>query len=122
MTAAPEGANDFIVVANRLPVEAVYENDDLDGIISGWQTAPGGLVSALEPVLRARSSIWVGAGDMRVEELEDFGKTRLEPVSVPNEDYQLFYAGFANTAIWPLYHSGIVSPEFTATSSMPTRG
>ena len=112
MTAAPEGANDLIVVANRLPVEAVYENDDLDGIISGWQTAPGGLVSALEPVLRARSSIWVGAGDMRVEELEDFGKTRLEPVSVPNEDYQLFYAGFANTAIWPLYHAGIVSPEF----------
>ena len=112
MTDTADTSNQFIVVANRLPVEPVYENGDPDGQVAGWQAAPGGLVSALEPVLRTRSSVWVGAGDMDADAFDDVGNTRLEPVSIPADDYQLYYAGFANTAVWPLYHSGIVTPEF----------
>ena len=47
MSANPEASDQFIVVANRLPVEPVYEDGDPDGKVSGWQPAPGGLVSAL---------------------------------------------------------------------------
>ncbi len=107
-----EAGSDFIVVANRLPVEPVHENDDPAQAIVSWHPAPGGLVSALDSVLRTRASLWVGAGDLSADEYGSFGSTKLEPVAIPADDYQLYYAGFSNTAIWPLYHSAIVTPEF----------
>ncbi|MDP2287274.1 MAG: bifunctional alpha,alpha-trehalose-phosphate synthase (UDP-forming)/trehalose-phosphatase [Actinomycetota bacterium] len=112
MTQTGDSSGDFIVVANRLPVEPIYANDDPDQAILSWHRAPGGLVSALDPVLRNRTSVWVGAGDLCADDYGSFGNTRLEPVSIPADDFQLYYAGFSNTAIWPLYHSAIVTPEF----------
>ena len=50
------GNSDFVVVANRLPV-------DLERLPDGtttWKRSPGGLVTALEPLLRRRSGAWVG--------------------------------------------------------------
>lgn len=50
------GDSDFVVVANRLPV-------DLERLPDGsttWKRSPGGLVTALEPVLRRRRGAWVG--------------------------------------------------------------
>ena len=45
-----------MVVANRLPV-------DLERLPDGtttWKRSPGGLVTALEPLLRRRRGAWVG--------------------------------------------------------------
>ncbi|MDO9486607.1 MAG: bifunctional alpha,alpha-trehalose-phosphate synthase (UDP-forming)/trehalose-phosphatase [Actinomycetota bacterium] len=112
MTDVIDTSGEFIVVANRLPVEPVYENDDPDQAILSWHPAPGGLVSALDPVLRNRSSLWVGAGELSSDEYGGFGNTRLEPIPIPADQYQSYYAGFSNTAIWPLYHSAIVTPEY----------
>ena len=39
---------DFVVVANRLPVD---RHDEPDGSVT-WSPSPGGLVAALEPVMR----------------------------------------------------------------------
>src|ERR1700757_303900 len=50
------GDSDFVVVANRLPV-------DLERLPDGntaWKRSPGGLVTALEPLLRRRRGSWVG--------------------------------------------------------------
>ena len=47
---------DLVVVANRLPVDRVV---DATGEV-GWRRSPGGLVSALEPVMRANSGAWIG--------------------------------------------------------------
>lgn len=100
----------LIVVANRLPVEPIT-GPDSDAELIGWQLAPGGLVSALESVLRERPSIWVGsAGEVPVD--VDAGPIRLEPVWVPPEDAEGHYEGFSNKAIWPLFHSSIATPEF----------
>ena len=54
----PETTTDpsFVVVANRLPVNRVT---DADGGTS-WQTAPGGLVTALEPLMREKGGAWIG--------------------------------------------------------------
>ena len=41
--------NDFIAVSNRLPVDRVIEPDGTPH----WRRSPGGLVTALEPVMRA---------------------------------------------------------------------
>lgn len=47
-------AADFVVVANRLPVDR--GDDDAEP----WRRSPGGLVTALEPVVRSTGGAWVG--------------------------------------------------------------
>jgi trehalose 6-phosphate synthase/phosphatase len=100
----------LIVVANRLPLEPIYADEDQNSSPMSWRLAPGGLVSALESILRTRPSIWVGAGD-EVPEM-DLGEMQLEAVSLDPQDAHGYYEGFSNTAIWPLYHSSVVTPEF----------
>ena len=51
-----EGDAEFVVVANRLPIEPVYEDMNPDLGIIGWRTSPGGLVIA-NPI----GQIWSGA-------------------------------------------------------------
>ena len=63
------GASDFIVVANRLPVDLVVDEDGG----KSWKRSPGGLVTAMEPLLRGRDGAWVGwpgVPDVEVEPLE----------------------------------------------------
>ncbi len=100
----------LIVVANRLPVEPVG-GDDPDSQSLDWQLAPGGLVSALEAVLRDRPAVWVGSGGELPEDLSATDM-RLEAVRVPRRDAAGHYEGFSNKAIWPLFHSSVVTPEF----------
>src|SRR5205814_1206389 len=49
------GQDGLVIVANRLPVSFEANNG-----ATGWLPSPGGLVSALRPVLQARSAVWVG--------------------------------------------------------------
>ena len=98
---------DFVVVANRLPVDR-----DADG---GWQTSPGGLVTALEPVLRKTGGAWVGwAGkpDLELDPFE-FDGMDLVPITLSADDVELYYEGFSNDTIWPLYHDVIAAPRFS---------
>src|SRR4051794_5331681 len=50
------GRDDFVGVANRLPVDEVEQ----DNGGTTWRPSPGGLVAALEPVMRRKSGAWVG--------------------------------------------------------------
>ena len=50
------GDSDFVVVANRLPVDL----ERLPDGTTSWKRSPGGLVTALEPLLRRRRGAWVG--------------------------------------------------------------
>jgi trehalose 6-phosphate synthase len=96
----------LVVVANRLPVDR-----DPEG---GWRRSPGGLVTALEPVMRRTEGAWVGwAGkpDLDVEPFE-FEGTQLVPVRLSAEDVELYYEGFSNDTIWPLYHDVIAEPRY----------
>jgi trehalose 6-phosphate synthase len=51
-----EKTYDFVVVSNRLPVDRVIPADGE----AFWKHSPGGLVTALEPVMRASQGAWVG--------------------------------------------------------------
>ena len=54
---APGGGSfDIVVVANRLPVDRVVGDD---GEIS-WRRSPGGLVTAVEPVMKQHEGAWLG--------------------------------------------------------------
>lgn len=109
----PEPEYDFVVVANRLPVDRITNEDGTPG----WRRAPGGLVTALAPVMAASTGAWVGWHGATNEVLEDFDKDEIHLVPVPltDEDVELYYEGFANSTLWPLYHDVIVPPEYHRT-------
>ncbi|KRA23656.1 trehalose-phosphate synthase [Microbacterium sp. Root61] len=101
---------ELVVVANRLPVDRI---DGLDGA-EGWRRSPGGLVTALEPVMRGANGAWVGWPGQADLELEpfDFEGTHLVPVPLSEDEVQLYYEGFSNDTIWPLYHDVIAVPRY----------
>lgn len=100
----------LVVVANRLPLEPVYADIDKDTRIESWRLAPGGLVSALDAILRDRPALWIGSGDSVPD--EEPGCMRLAAVAIPPVLAHDYYEGFSNSAIWPLYHDAVVTPEF----------
>jgi len=109
----------MIVVSNREPY---IHNRDADGrpVV---QVPASGMVTALEPIIRACSGVWVahgsGSADRDVVDLHD-------RVSVPPSDptYTLrrvwlsddeengYYFGFSNEGLWPLCHLAYVRPSF----------
>ncbi|QLL06973.1 alpha,alpha-trehalose-phosphate synthase (UDP-forming) [Mycobacterium vicinigordonae] len=107
---ASYGDSDFVVVANRLPV-------DLERLPDGsiaWKRSPGGLVTALEPLLRKRRGAWVGWPGV-VDADEDpitQDELTLHPVRLSADDVAEYYEGFSNATLWPLYHDVIVKPNY----------
>jgi trehalose 6-phosphate synthase len=108
------GVSEFVVVANRLPVDLVVDEDGG----RSWKGSPGGLVTALEPMLRERGGAWVGwpgVPDVDVEPLEHDGLL-LHPVRLSGAEFAGYYEGFSNATLWPLYHDVIVSPVYDRSS------
>jgi len=101
---------EFVVVANRLPV-------DLEKLPDGterWKASPGGLVTALEPMLRTREGAWVGwpgVADVEAAPFVDNG-LQLHPVPLSAKDVEDYYEGFSNGTLWPLYHDVVAPPAF----------
>jgi len=97
----------FVLVANRLPVR--WDEDT-----SEWSVSPGGLVSALTPILQERDGVWVGwtgIPDFSPEPFEH-GGIRLHPVHIHEAEVDPYYYGFCNGTLWPLYHNAVRTPEF----------
>ncbi|MDY7100324.1 MAG: trehalose-6-phosphate synthase [Actinomycetota bacterium] len=96
----------LVVVANRLPVR---RSDD-----GSWQTSPGGLVSALQPVLAKLGGAWVGwTGDAgEAGEAFDHEGMHIVPVPLDASEIENHYLGFSNASLWPLYHDAIREAEF----------
>ena len=107
---------DFMVVSNRLPVDRVAPGDDSDDG-SGWRRSPGGLVTALAPMMTKTDGAWVGWHGAPDETVEPFshGGMDLVPVQLSTDDVELYYEGFSNASLWPLYHDVIAPPEFHRT-------
>ena len=104
-----QGSADLVIVANRLPVDRVTAPD---GSVD-WRRSPGGLVSALEPVMRAHDGAWIGWPGS-TDEIEPFVEAGLSlvPVALSEQEVEEFYEGFANGTLWPLYHDVVAKPEF----------
>ncbi|MCH7789107.1 MAG: trehalose-6-phosphate synthase [Acidobacteria bacterium] len=106
-------SHDLVVVANRLPVR---RSRDVSG--ERWTTSPGGLVAALRPVLENRKSAawvgWTGSTEEPPPAWKHEGML-LKPVALSRSDIALFYEGFANGTLWPLYHDAVRTPEYHRT-------
>lgn len=99
----------MVVVANRLPVRRV----ERDGEVR-WDLSPGGLVSALTPVLASRPGMWVGwpGGGDETTVPEQYAGTELRSVPLDGTEFEQFYLGFSNATLWPLYHDAVRRPAF----------
>ena len=101
---------DLVVAANRLPVDRV-----VDARGKGtWQRSPGGLVTAMESVMRGRHAAWVGWAGEPGPAPEPFSEDgmHLHPVGLSPVDIEEYYEGFSNDTLWPIYHDVIVPPAF----------
>ena len=98
------------MVSNRLPVDYEVASDGTES----WRTSPGGLVTALEPLMRASEGAWVGwpgVADRSFLPFENDGIS-LVPVRLSQQDLETYYEGFSNDTLWPLYHDVIASPSY----------
>ena len=103
---------ELVVVANRLPVDRVVDDDGS----ASWRKSPGGLVTAIEPVMRENDGAWIGwsGGTDDGQDVEPFVDDGLALVPVPMsaQEVEEFYEGFSNSTLWPLYHDVVAKPEF----------
>jgi trehalose 6-phosphate synthase len=107
---ARSGSADLVIVANRLPVDRETQDDGSPG----WRSSPGGLVTAIEPVMRANDGTWIGWPGGTEQDLEPFEHDGMDlvPMTMTAEEIELFYEGFSNATLWPLYHDVVAKPEF----------
>ena len=101
---------ELVIVANRLPVDRVVQPDGS----ADWRRSPGGLVTAIDPVMRANDGAWIGWPGGTDTDLEPFVEDGLSLVPVPltQAEIEEFYEGFSNGTLWPLYHDVVAKPEF----------
>ncbi len=97
----------LLAISNRLPDPRASEANAEDR-----KKNVGGLVSALEPVLVSRNSIWLGwSGRSSRSEtpgpvgLADDVVPPLAWIDLPQEWAQKYYQGFSNSSLWPLFHA-----------------
>lgn len=110
--------DDVIVVSNREPYIHQRRGDGIE-----VQRPASGLVTALEPVMRACSGTWVahgsGSADRDVVDRHDrvlvppeHPAYRIRRVWLSAEEESGYYYGFANEGLWPLCHIAHVRPIF----------
>jgi trehalose 6-phosphate synthase/phosphatase len=101
---AVDAGQPLTIVSNRLPYTVERVRQRLER-----HPSAGGLVSALDPVLRARGGTWVGWPGLELrkgETLEEPGDPyAVVPVALRAEEVRSFYSGFSNGSLWPLFHS-----------------
>ncbi len=102
-----ENNSSLIVVSNRLPVQITRVHDKLK-----VERGSGGLVTAMNPVLKEYSGHWLGwpgttDGEDITDELHDLSVESgftLHTVDLSAREMEHFYHGFSNEIIWPLFH------------------
>jgi len=108
----------LFVVSNREPYMHVKEGNRIGHVVPA-----SGLVTALEPILRACDGTWIahGSGEADMEVVDKKGKLRVPPEDprytlkrlwLTKEEENGYYYGFANEGIWPLCHIAHTRPIF----------
>jgi len=110
--------DDVIVVSNREPYIHARKGDQIE-----VQRPASGLVTALEPIMRACSGTWIahGSGSADREVVDRHDRVAVPPekpayqirrVWLSEEEEAGYYYGFSNEGLWPLCHIAHVRPTF----------
>src|SRR5438552_3442671 len=113
--------HEVMVVSNREPYIHVRRGD----AIALWRPASG-LVTAMEPIMRACSGTWIahGGGSADREVVDEHDRVAVPPerpayqlrrVWLTPEEEAGYYYGFANEGLWPVCHIAHVRPIFRTT-------
>ena len=112
------GAPEVFIVSNREPY--IHNASPAGPVV---QVPASGMVTALEPIMRACSGTWVahGSGTADRQVVDSHDRIRVPPedpsyslrrVWLSAEEEQGFYYGFSNEGVWPLCHLAYVRPAF----------
>ena len=110
--------DEILVVSNREPYIHTHTGKGIE-----VRRPASGLVTAVEPVMRACSGTWIahGAGSADRETVDEKDRVPVPPakpaytlrrVWLSKEEEQGYYYGFANEGLWPLCHIAHVRPVF----------
>ena len=108
----------LFVVSNREPYMHVRRGKAIEALVPA-----SGLITALEPILRACDGCWVahGSGDGDRETVDENDHVRVPPdqpeytlrrVWLDREEEGGYYYGFSNEGLWPLCHIAHTRPVF----------
>ena len=98
----------LIVVSNRVAP-----------IRSGSSGSIGGLAIAMQDALKERGGIWFGWSGRTSQttpegpDVVEVGKITYATVDLIKQDYDEYYAGFANSVLWPLFHYRLHLTDFS---------
>jgi trehalose-6-phosphate synthase len=112
------GNSRLFAISNREPYEHFHRGAGIECSVPA-----SGLVTALEPILRACYGTWIAqaTGDADRETVDEFDRLRVPPdhpqytlrrVWLSEEEQKGFYLGFANEGLWPLCHIAHTRPAF----------
>ncbi|GAC1307047.1 MAG: trehalose-6-phosphate synthase [Steroidobacteraceae bacterium] len=115
-------SSQVIIVSNREPY--IHNYDAAHRPVA--QVPASGMVTALEPIMRACAGVWIahGAGDADRDTVDRFDQLRVPPddpaytlrrVWLTAEQEAGYYYGFSNEGLWPLCHLAYVRPAFRPT-------
>ncbi|HSB05424.1 MAG TPA: trehalose-6-phosphate synthase [Thermodesulfobacteriota bacterium] len=110
----------LFVISNREPYMHEKKGKKIECLVPA-----SGLVTALEPVLKACGGTWIahGSGDSDREVVDAQSKIRVPPeepqyvlkrVWLTKEEEKGYYYGFSNEGLWPLCHIAHTRPSFRA--------
>jgi len=108
----------LIIVSNREPYMHTKQGNNIECIVPA-----GGLVTALDPILRTCGGTWIahGSGDADAEMSDENGRMTVPPeepsyilrrIFLSKEEEEGYYYGFSNEGIWPLCHITHTRPTF----------
>ncbi len=108
----------IFLISNREPYLHVKDGDKIKCVVPA-----GGLVTALDPVMKACNGIWIahGSGDADWEVVDSENKVAVPPdkpsyvlkrIWLEKEEEKGYYYGFSNEGLWPLCHITYVRPTF----------
>lgn len=111
----------LIVIANREPY--AHEWDAAGNVVV--QRPASGLVTGIEPILRACGGTWIahGGGSADRTQTDRMGRLAVPPDApeytlrrlwIEEDVYERYYSGLANEGLWPLCHIAHTQPSFRA--------
>ncbi len=126
----PNAFGRLVIVSNREPYTIQTHGNEIR-----IERMPGGLISALDPVLRQRDGLWICWEDTSKKVVEvhdvssdedsiDWDKIQLpyqiQPVPLTQQEVNHYYYGYANTRLWPLFHYFISHCNFFDEQDWPS--
>ncbi len=109
----------LVVIANREPYAHEWGSDGKVVV----QRPASGLVTGIEPILRASGGTWIAYGGGSADRLhcDRNGRVAVPPAApeymlrriwIEEDEYERYYSGFANEGLWPLCHIAHTRPAF----------